>query len=244
VLVLVVSLVVARIIVRFIGEIYWSEVAAAFGRLSWWQFIPLVAALIARQALNAIPLSRFVPGLSWRRSLQNDLAANVVGTLSPPPSDVVLRIAMFKSWQIDPVDGMAGVTLNMITFYIVRFIAPTLGLMILAFEEVQSHHLVTALVAGFVAAFILIGLVLIMRGDSLASVLGRSAGRVASRIRSGVDPEKWAGAWRKHCAMGFLCHLLRWWSWCLAMRWYYYFQFVSWESVEVSSVSWPFSAHF
>ena len=191
-LLIVLSLVVARIIITFVGSIDWAAVASAFGRLSAWQFIPLVLALLARQAFNAVPLSRFVPGLRWSRSVQNDLTANVVGTLSPPPSDVVLRIAMFKSWNIDPVDGMAGVTLNMIAFYIVRFVAPTLGLAILAIEGAQTHHVVAAITSAVIAAAILIALILIMRGDSLASLLGRSAGRVAARVRASVDPEKWA----------------------------------------------------
>ena len=191
-LLLVLSLVIARIIINFVGAIDWAAVRAAFGRLSAWQIIPLLLALLARQSFNAIPLSRFVPGLGWGRSIQNDLTANLVGTLSPPPSDVVLRIAMFKSWNIDPVDGMAGVTLNMITFYIVRFIAPALGLVVLAFEEAQSQHIAAAITSAAIAVGIMVALYLIMHGDALASLLGRSAGRVATRVRSSVDPEKWA----------------------------------------------------
>ena len=53
--------------------------------------------LLLRQVLNAVPLSQFVEGLGLRRSVQNDLAANLLGTVSPPPGDVVIRVAMFGS---------------------------------------------------------------------------------------------------------------------------------------------------
>ena len=182
-LLLVLSLVIARIIINFVGAIDWAAVRAAFGRLSAWQIIPLLLALLARQSFNAIPLSRFVPGLGWGRSIQNDLTANLVGTLSPPPSDVVLRIAMFKSWNIDPVDGMAGVTLNMITFYIVRFIAPALGLVVLAFEEAQSQHIAAAITSAAIAVGIMVALYLIMHGDALASLLGRTGGDARPLLR-------------------------------------------------------------
>jgi hypothetical protein len=96
-LLLVVSIAVGIVIVGFVGAIDWDAVASAFARLSWWQFGPLVAVLLLRQVLNAVPLSQFVEGLGPRRSVQNDLAANLLGTVSPPPGDVLIRVAMFGS---------------------------------------------------------------------------------------------------------------------------------------------------
>ena len=83
VLLVVVSIAVGVVIVGFLGVIDWGEVASAFARLSWWQFGPLVAGLLVRQVLNAVPLSQFVDGVTLGRSLQNDLAANLLGTVSP-----------------------------------------------------------------------------------------------------------------------------------------------------------------
>ena len=188
----VVSFAAAWVIVGFVGAIEWSEVAAAFSRLNLVSVLVLVLGLCARQAFNAIPLSRFVPGLPWRRSVQNDLGANVVGTFAPPPADVVLRVSMFNSWGVNPVDGMAGVTLNMITFYAVRFLAPMLGVLLLTTQEVQRSHLVTAALSGLIAAAVIGGLVGVMRGDGMAAWLGRAAARVASRVKEGVDEEEWS----------------------------------------------------
>ena len=186
------SLIVAWIVVGFIGAIDWSEVATAFSRLSLGSLLLLILGLTARQAFNAVPLSKFVPGLTWRRSVQNDLGANVVGTFAPPPSDVVLRVSMFNSWDINPIDGMAGVTLNMITFYAVRFLAPVLGVVLLATQEVERGHLVTAALSALVAFCLIGALVSVMRGDAMAAWVGRTAARVAGKVKDGIDEDAWS----------------------------------------------------
>lgn len=188
----VVSILAAWIVVGFVGAIDWSEVAASFRRLTFPAIVALVLGLLARQAFNAVPLSRFVNGLPWSRSVQNDLGANVVGTFAPPPSDVVLRVSMFSSWGINPVDGMAGVTLNMLTFYAVRFLAPVLGVLVLAAQGVERGQVVSAALSGLVALAVIGGLVAVMRGDAMAAWVGRTAARVVGRVRDGVDEQEWA----------------------------------------------------
>jgi uncharacterized membrane protein YbhN (UPF0104 family) len=107
---------------------------------------------------------------------------------------MVLRVAMFRSWGVDPVIGMAGVMLNMLTFYSVRFLAPVFGLLLIAFQGAERRHLVVALVCGLVALVVLGALGMLLRGDGLAAMLGRTAGRIARRVRRDVDPEQWAEA--------------------------------------------------
>jgi uncharacterized membrane protein YfbV (UPF0208 family) len=125
--------------------------------------------------------------------VQNDLGAVVLGTFAPPPADVVLRVSMFNSWRINPVDGMAGVTLNMITFYAVRFLAPILGIaLLITGREVQASHVVSAAISALVAIAVIGGLIGVMRGDRMAAWLGRTAARVVSRVREGVDAESWS----------------------------------------------------
>jgi hypothetical protein len=186
------SIAVAWIVVGFVGAIDWGEVVASFGRLGVAGAVVLVLVLLVRQGFNAVPLSRFVDGLTWRRSVQNDLGANVVGTFAPPPSDVVLRVSMFSSWGINPVDGMAGVTLNMLTFYAVRFSAPVLGVAVLAVQGVERGQLLPALLSGLVAVAVVGGLIGVMRGDAMAAWVGRTAARVVNRVRDGVDEDEWA----------------------------------------------------
>jgi uncharacterized membrane protein YbhN (UPF0104 family) len=105
---------------------------------------------------------------------------------------VVLRVSMFSSWGINPIDGMAGVTLNMFTFYAVRFLAPVLGVAVLAAQGVDRGQLVSASLSGLVALVVIGGLVAVMRGDAMAAWVGRTAARVAGRVRDGVDEEQWS----------------------------------------------------
>ncbi len=194
VVLILVGLLALRIVVGLVGSIDWPKVAEAFGRLSWWMVLVLVADLLLRQTLNAVPLAVYVPALRLRRSLQNDLAANLVGTATPPPSDVVLRVAMFRSWRIDPVTGMTGVTLNSLTFYSVRFIAPVFGLLLVGFQGLDRRQWLLSGASALVALAVLGGLGLLLKGDHFAVWIGRSAGRIVRRVRAGTDPEAWAQA--------------------------------------------------
>jgi putative heme transporter len=192
VLIILASLIVGYLIVNFFGAIDWAQVGSSLGRLSFGAFVLLIALLLLRQTFNAVPLSRFVPGLALPRSMQNDLTANVVATFTPPPSDVVLRVSMFKSWHINPVDGMAGVALNTLTFYAVRFFAPALGVVLLAFQEVERGQIIAASLSTLVAVAVIAAIWLIARGDRFAALLGFTAGRVVRRFRSSVQPQEWA----------------------------------------------------
>lgn len=191
---LAISIAVGIVIVRFVGVIDWSEVASAFARLSWWQFGPLVAGLLVRQVLNAVPLSQFVDGVTLGRSFQNDLAANLLGTISPPPGDVVIRIAMFRSWRINALDGMAGVTLNMLAFYSVRLLMPSIGLVLLAIVGAESGNVGLAVLFAIGAVAILVGLFVVLAHKRWAVLLGRVAASVAQRLRREADPEQWSQA--------------------------------------------------
>jgi hypothetical protein len=192
VVLLLVALLATRIIIGLVGAIDWSAVWSAVGQLTLAGALLLLVVLLVRQSFNAVPLAKFVEGLSLPRSMQNDLGAILIGTVAPPPSDVVLRVSMFRSWGIDPIEGMAGVTLNTITFYVVRFAAPMLGLALFAFVEAESGHVWAAVGSGAIAVVILIVLISLSRGDRLARIIGLTAGRVASRFRKGIEPEAWS----------------------------------------------------
>lgn len=194
VLMLVVGFFAWQVGTALVGAVDWAAVGEAFGRLHAWMVLPLLGALLLRQLCNAVPLRRYVPGLGVGRSMANDLTANLVATAAPPPADIVLRVAMFRSWGLDPVMGMAGVTLNTVKFYAVRFLAPVLGLLLVASQGIERRQWVVAVLCGLVAAVMLGALVLLLRGDHLAAWLGRSAGRLVRRIRPSVDPDGWATA--------------------------------------------------
>ncbi len=180
-------------LVRLVGAIDWRAVAEAFGHVPGWVVLPLLALLVVRQVLNAVPLQQYVAHLSLFRSLQNDLAAYLVGSFTPPPADVVVRVSMFRAWGVDPAAGLAGVGLNTATFYAVRFGVPVVGLgLLLLGEGVEARQWATALASALVAAVCVAGLAMLLRSTTLAAWMGRRAGALVGRFGADVDPQAWA----------------------------------------------------
>ena len=191
-LVLVLAWFAYQAVRRLVGAVDWATVGVAVRDLDGWVYGPLVALLLLRQVLNAVPLTFYVSRLGLLRSVQNDTAANLLGTFAPPPADVVVRVQMFRSWGLDPVVGMTGVTLNAVTFYAIRFVAPVLGLLALGVREAELRQWLLAGACLVASAVFLVGLVLLLRSDALAAWLGRTAGRLVALVRRSVDPHAWA----------------------------------------------------
>ncbi|WP_200829827.1 hypothetical protein, partial [Cellulomonas algicola] len=95
-----------------------------------------------------------------------------------------------------PDRGDGGRHAHTAKFYAVRFLAPTLGLLLLVWGGVERRQWVVAVLCGLVAGAMLTGLVLLLRGDHLAAWLGRAAARVVGAVRRGstVDADAWAAA--------------------------------------------------
>ena len=191
---LALSLVCAWIIVGLVGRVDWGQVVDALGELAWWQAPLLLLVLVVRQVLNASPLVVFIDGLGWRRAVQNDQAATLMSTIAPPPSDMVLRLAMLNSWGVPASQAVAGTYMNIVTFYSTRFLVPSLGLaVLLATPAVPYAPAYGWIAAGsaVVAALLLGSLLGALRRDEFASWIAGRAGRMASRLRSSIDPDAW-----------------------------------------------------
>ncbi len=178
---------------RVVRRIDWSQVGAALLALTAAEVLLLLAVVAARQVLNAAPLALFVPGLGLRRAMANDMSANLVATVAPPPADLALRISMFRSWDVEVTAGMGGLTLNTLTFYVARFGAPLLGLAVaLATGLSEPAFVATALLSGAVSLVVVAALVLATRGEERAARVVRGVAGQVSRVRARVDPEAWA----------------------------------------------------
>lgn len=179
---LALSLACGWVIVGLVGRVDWGQVADALGELAWWQAPLLLLVLVVRQVLNASPLVAFIDRLGWRRAVQNEQAATLMSTIAPPPSDMVLRLAMFSSWGVPASQAVAGTYMHVVTFYSTRFLVPSLGL-----------------------AVLLIGSLLgVLWRDQFAVWIAGRAGRVAARVRASVDPDAWV-AW----TLEFRGHVVR-----------------------------------
>lgn len=185
---------VAVLIVRLIGRVDWDEVWDSLTHLAWWHAPILLAVLLLRQVLNALPLSLYIPGVSAYRAAQNDQVAILMSTIAPPPSDIALRMAMFSSWGVPVAKGLAGTLMNTLTFYIVRFGAPAVGFGLLAVTGQAAGLRWADLISVAISVAIFVGLMLVVRSEGLARRVGTTGGRVARRFRKSIDPEAWAAA--------------------------------------------------
>ena len=182
------------VVVRLVGQIDWAAVWDALSKLMWWQPVMLLAMLMVRQVLNAIPIALYIPDVSAYRATLNDLAASLMGLVAPPPSDLALRMAMFSSWGVAAAKALAGLVLNMLTFYIVRFATPLAGFVVAAALGWSPGLRWLELLSLALAATMLVTLHLVVRSQSLALTVGTRAGRAAQRVRPSIDPDGWGDA--------------------------------------------------
>jgi len=189
---LALSLACGKIIIDLVGQIDWDAVWKGISHLTPWQFALLVALVILRQMLNALPLVYFTPGLSVFRATASDQGATLMSMIAPPTADSVFRIVVLRSWGIDVDRAAAGGTSNILVFYMARWISPLLGVLILLAVRFDATYALVAAGSLLVAVAIFAGGLLVTKSRTLAERLGRMAGRGAHRIRRSVDPERWA----------------------------------------------------
>ncbi|GAA2467323.1 lysylphosphatidylglycerol synthase domain-containing protein [Terrabacter carboxydivorans] len=178
---------------RVVRRVDWPAVWDAVTQLGALQVLALLAVVAVRQCLNAGPLAVFVPSLGLRRAVGNDLSANLVATVAPPPGDVVLRIAMLRSWGIEATEGIAGISLNTLTYYVARFGSPVLGLAVaVAAGQAEPAYAWTALTSGAVSLAVVAALVIASRGERPAARAAEWVAGQAARFSSRIDPRAWS----------------------------------------------------
>jgi uncharacterized membrane protein YbhN (UPF0104 family) len=188
------AVLVSVVVVRLIGAIDWAAVRDALSQLTWWQPLVLLAVVVVRQVLNALPLALYIGGVSAFRATLNDLGAILMSMIAPPPSDLALRVAMFVSWGISAAKGLAGTLMNTLTFYVVRFSTPALGFLLLLVLGRPAGLRWLEVLFIVLALTILAGILLVLRSEALARTVGTRAALVVRRVRRDVDPEAWAAA--------------------------------------------------
>lgn len=186
--------VVAWLLLRLLRAIDWSQVGYAMTHLSPWQIVVILLVLPIRRFVLAAPLALFVTGLSVPRAMVNDVAAASVATIAPSPGDVVVRLAMLRSWGIDAKAAASGLTLSTLMFYVARLAAPVLGFVV--FWAARTFYPAfgwAALVFGAGAVVLLAGLLYAVRAERTAAALGRLLGTLIGKVRpTAKGPDEWA----------------------------------------------------
>jgi uncharacterized membrane protein YbhN (UPF0104 family) len=181
---LVVIAVVAWLLLRLLRGVDWGEVGHALTHLSAWQIAVLLVVIVIRRSILAAPLALLIAGLSYLKAMISDVAAASVATIAPSPGDVVLRLAMLRSWGIDSTDAASGLTLSTTLFYLARLAAPVMGFVIFwAARDFYAPFAWAALVFGAAAVVLLAGLLYALRAERTAATIGRLLGRLIQRVR-------------------------------------------------------------
>ena len=191
---LLLSAVVTWIVVGLVGEIDWAQVWDAVGRLALWQVPVLLVVLVVRQVLNASPLALFIETLGLKRAALTDQAAIMMSTVAPPPADMVIRLTMFHSWGIPATRGLAGAVMNSVTFYVIRFAVPVVGLVLVLASPAPYHAIYgwLAIAGAAVTLVLLAALWAVLRRERAAVWVAQTAGRWVRRVRPSVDSSGWA----------------------------------------------------
>jgi len=199
--------------VQALRAVDWSQVGDALGRLTWWEIGVIVLIVAIRQTVNASTLPILVPGLSLPHALQTALSGTLIQTFTPPPADTVLRLSMLKSFGVETTRGAAALVLDTIVFYLARFVAPLIGLVLTLFVLPLEGIQIWMAVGGLAAAGLLVwAMVMISKGEKAAGDVGRVAARVVKRLRPTVDPDAWAAAvvrFQKESSSGIVSRMAR-----------------------------------
>ncbi|MFD1825739.1 hypothetical protein [Mumia zhuanghuii] len=180
------------VLVTLAQGLEWAEVWETLTTLHWWQLAVLVLGLLMRQLLNCLPLVWFIDGCSVPRAFQNDQASAVMYAVAPPPADYVTRMAMFGSWGIALPAATAGAVMNTLSFYVIRFGAPLLGVLVMIVTGMyDSAEIVPALLSALISVAILLAIWLGFRDERLAASIGGWAARVVGRFKRGIDIDAW-----------------------------------------------------
>jgi hypothetical protein len=123
------------------------------------------------------------------------LSGTLVQTFTPPPADAVLRLSILRSYGVEATRGAAALVLDTLVFYLARFVAPVIGLVLAVIALPVMPIQVWMAVGGVVAGVALVGaLLVISRGERAAGGFGRTAGAVVRRLRPSIDPDGWSAA--------------------------------------------------
>lgn len=181
--------------VQALRQVDWAQVGDALGRLTWWEIVVVALIVALRQTVNASTLVILLPGLRLRQALTTALSGTLIQTFTPPPADAVLRLSILRSYGVETTRGAAALVLDTLVFYLARFVAPMLGLVLAVIALPVMPIQVWMAVGGAAAAAALVGaLIVISRGERAAGGFGRSAAVVVRRLRPSIDPAGWSAA--------------------------------------------------
>jgi hypothetical protein len=179
-------------VVRTMHDLNVGAIASALGRLHWWEIAVLIAVLVLRQLLIALPLTIYIPGVSPWRAFVADVTALTTATFASAPGKIAARVAIFRSGGTPTGTALAGSVLNTLTMFVARFGVPLFGIALVAVTGAYRPLQLLDLVSLVFAAALVVGMLMVASAEETAVRLGGWAGRIARRFRARVEPDGWA----------------------------------------------------
>lgn len=173
----------------------WTDIGAAVGSVQPWQLVALAALWILGLIVHTLALSAAMPGLSHRRSLLLNLTGSFVSNLLPlgGAAGTVANYSMARKWGFGRVEFARWALVTNIWDTLIKLALPAIAVAWLAATAAGGDSLTTMALWSVGALAVLgVGVVALFRSDRVARGLGRTAGRVAVRLRRPVDPSDWA----------------------------------------------------
>jgi uncharacterized membrane protein YbhN (UPF0104 family) len=182
-LLVIVAIIWYSLFVELPSHIDTAEVRSTLQALSAWDLIALVAAGLLVMLCLGWGSKASLPGLSLYRGTESSAVSQVTAFVVPPPGDMVVRFAMYRTYNFTDEQSAVAVLIALIARYAAVFFMPILGLALVLISGNGSWTDVwwlCGLSAVFVAAMVL--LLRVIRSDGVAHTLGRWLQRVATRV--------------------------------------------------------------
>jgi hypothetical protein len=189
---LVLAAFVVIAVARTMHDLNLRAIALALGRLRWWEIAVLVAVLVLRQLLAALPLTIYVPGVSLWRAVVTDLTALTTAAFASAPGKIAARVAIFNSAGVPTGVALAGSVLNTLTMFVARFGIPVIGFLLAAVGGTYRPAQLIDIVSLVFAAALVVGMLMVASAEETAFRIGGWAGRIARRFTARVEPARWA----------------------------------------------------
>lgn len=124
-----------------------------------------------------------LPRLSLYRGTESSATSQVTAFVIPPPGDMVIRFAMYRTYGFTDEESAVSVIIAMTARYMAVFFMPIVGLALVTVTGHGSRAELLWLI-GLSIAFIGVVVVLlkVVRSDAVAHTVGRRVQKIASRI--------------------------------------------------------------
>lgn len=165
------------------SQIDTDEVRAAISGLSLGQVLALIGSGLLVMLTLGWASKASLPGLSLYRGTESSATSQVTAFVVPPPGDMVVRFAMYRTYDYTDEESAVAVIIAMIARYAAVFAMPIIGLGVVLVSG-QGSWTGFWWFLGLGSAYVLIiGLLLrVVRSDGVAHALGRVIQRWASRV--------------------------------------------------------------